>query len=118
MSGRDKGIEQLDQFDYHHRLEATRGPALVFFTGPHCGACRQLRRALTEYRKGPSPIPLFEVDAERDLALARALNVFHLPSMFLYRDGEFHCQLHIQPLPERLHQAIERALAQPPEEEP
>jgi thioredoxin-like negative regulator of GroEL len=118
MSLRENAIERLDQFDYQHRLEATRGPALVFFTGPHCGACRQLRQALVEYRAAHRGIRLFEVDAERDLALARALSVFHLPSMFLYRDGEFHCQLHSQPLPQRLHQAIERALDQPQEEEP
>lgn len=33
MSPRDTGIELLDQFDYQHRLEATPGAALVFFTG-------------------------------------------------------------------------------------
>jgi thioredoxin-like negative regulator of GroEL len=118
MNPGDRGIEQLDQFDYQHRLEATCGPALVFFSGPHCGACRQLRRALTEYQASHGGILLFEVDAERDLALTRALNVFHLPSMFLYRDGEFHRQLHSQPLPDRLHQAIELALRLAPEEEP
>jgi thioredoxin-like negative regulator of GroEL len=118
MSPPENGIERLDQFDYQHRLEVTRGPALVFFTGPHCGACRQLRQALVEYRATYGGIRLFEVDAERDLALARALSVFHLPSMFLYRNGEFHCQLHSPPLPHRLHQAIDRALRQPAEEEP
>ena len=111
-------IERLDQFDYQHRLESTRGAVLVFFTGPHCGACRQLRQTLIEYRAAQGGIRLFEVDAERDLALARALNVFHLPSMFLYRDGEFHCQLHSQPLPEPLHQAILKALREPADEEP
>ena len=118
MNARDTGIELLDQFDYQHRLEATPGAALVFFTGPHCGVCRQLRRALVDYQASHGGIRLFEVDAERDLALARALSVFHLPSMFLYLDGEFHCQLHSQPLPNHLHRAIELALRQPPQEEP
>lgn len=118
MSGKPIGVEKLDQFDFHHRLDDTSGPALVFFTGPHCGSCRQLRQALSQLATTYRGIRLFEVDAERDTALARAFNVFHLPSMFLFLDGHFHCPLHSQPLPAALGRAIERALARPPEEEP
>lgn len=118
MNEADGVIERLDQFDYHHRLEETQGPALVFFTGPHCGSCHQLRRALGQYRSRYGGLAIFEVDAERDLGLARAMNVFHLPSMFLYRDGRFHCPLHSQPLPAQLRQAIQQGLQQPAQEEP
>lgn len=108
----------LDQFRFHHVLEDTAGVVLVFFSGPHCGACRHLRRGLQEYLASIGGLTVFEVDAARDLALARAMNVFHLPSLFLYRDGHFHCQLHSEARVEKLRAAIDTALQRPPEEEP
>ena len=110
-------IVQLDQFRFHHVLEATPGLALVFFTGPHCGACKVLRRVLADYA-ATQPVTVFEVDAERDLALAREFSVFHLPSMFLYVDGEYHCELHSEARAPAIAAAIEAALARPAEEAP
>ena len=110
-------IVQLDQFDFHHRLEETPGLALVFFTGPHCGACKVLRQVLDGYA-GAREIRVFEVDAEQDLALAREFGVFHLPSMFLYRDGAFHGELHSEPRPQALDAAIEALLGRPAAEAP
>lgn len=111
-------IVLLDQFRFHHVMQETSGVALVFFSGPHCGACRHLRGVLQDCVASIGGLTVFEVDAGRDLALAQALNVFHLPSMFLYRDGQFHCQLHSEARPERLRAAIDAALARPAEEEP
>jgi thiol-disulfide isomerase/thioredoxin len=44
-------IPTLDQFQFHHVLEETSGVVLVFFSGPHCGACRHLRGVLEHYLK-------------------------------------------------------------------
>ena len=112
------GIRQLDQFGFHHTLEASAGPALVFFTGPACGACKRLRRVLEEAAPLFADIALFEVDAERDMGLVREFEVFHLPAMFLFRDGRFHCELHSEPTPPRLREAIDAALAAPSQEAP
>lgn len=112
------GLLPLDQFDYHHTLAATPGPALVVFTAPACGACRHLRQVLAGHAPVFADLRLFEVDAGRDLGLTREFEVFHLPALFLYRDGQFHGPVAAEPTPGRLRAAIDAALARPPQEAP
>lgn len=111
-------IASLNDLNFHHVLATTPGVALVFFTAPHCGACRNLKQALQHYLQTYSALAVFEVDAVHNGGLVSALEVFHLPTMFLYVDGHYHCALHSEPLPARLHHAIQTALSQPAEEEP
>ncbi|WP_127475963.1 thioredoxin family protein [Sulfurivermis fontis] len=104
--------------DFHHRLAETPGVSLVLFTGPACGACKRLKQVLREQRALFADVHLFEVDAGRDMALTREFGVFHLPALFLFRDGEYHCALHSEAQPEHLRAAIDAALARPAEEAP
>ena len=104
--------------DLHHRLAATQGISLVLFTGPACGACKRLKQVLHERHDMFTDVNLFEVDAERDMALTREFGVFHLPAMFLFRDGDYHCELHSEAAAERLRVAIDAALVRPAEEAP
>jgi len=109
-------FESLDQFNYHHRLAETDAPALVIFTGPDCGACRGLK-ALLEAGAVPG-VKLFEVDVEQDMALSAELDVFHLPAMFLYRNGRFHHRVEAELTAEAVNAAVQSALAGPSEEAP
>lgn len=111
-------LAELDQFEFHHRLAESTGTSLVIFTGPHCGACKRLKSVLQEAGNLFADVQLFEVDAQRDMALTREFGVFHLPAMFLFRDGEFHCELHSEALAPQLRAAIDQALALPAEEAP
>jgi len=111
-------ITSLSQFDFHHRLAEMAGTCLVIFTGPNCGACKRLKQVLQEHGDLFDDLHLFEVDAQRDMALTREFGVFHLPAMFLYQDGEFHCELHSEALPQSLSAAIGEALAAPAQEAP
>jgi len=111
-------LARLDQFSFHHTLASTAGDVLVIFTGPACGACRRLKRVLEEYAQQFADLTLFEVDAGEDMALTREFEVFHLPSMFLFRDGQFHCELHSEAQPQRLRRAIDAAFAAPAQEQP
>lgn len=111
-------LQRLDQFDFHHRLEELPGVSLVIFTGPACGACKRLKRVLEGEPLLFEDLHLFEVDAQRDMALTREFGVFHLPAMFLYRDGTFHRELHSEALAGKLRSAIDTALAAPSQEAP
>ncbi len=111
-------LARLEQFEFHHVLGAAPGNSLVIFTGPACGACTRLKAVLTAERQLFADLHLFEVDAQRDMALTREFGVFHLPAMFLYRDGEFHCELHSEAVAGRLRAAIDAALAAPAQEAP
>ncbi|QTR51826.1 thioredoxin [Candidatus Thiothrix anitrata] len=112
-------IANLTDLNFHHVLAATPGTALVFFTAPNCGACRSLKLALGKYLHSyPATLSVFEVDAVHNSALVNALEVFHLPALFLYVAGHYHCELHSEPLPAHLYRAIQTALSLPAQEEP
>lgn len=113
-----KNIASLTDLNFHHVLDVTPGVALVFFTAPNCGACRNLKLALGKYLHEYPALPMFEVDAVHNGGLVNALEIFHLPATFLYVDGHYHCELRCEPLPARIHVAIQTALAQPAEDEP
>jgi thioredoxin-like negative regulator of GroEL len=109
----------LDQFNFHHTLEATRGVVIVFFTRAGCGSCRHWRGVLADYGAQRAPaMRVFEIDAVRDSALTREFGVFHLPALFLYLDGHFHAELRAEAHPAKLRAAIEAQLLAPAEEEP
>lgn len=108
----------LDDLNFQHVLRDTPGVALVFFTAPTCGACRSLKQALGVFLRTYEPLPVFEVDAVHNGGLVNALDIFHLPALFLYVDGRYHRELKCEALPVRIHQAVEAALSLPAEEEP
>jgi len=111
-------IPFLDQFDFHPRIADTTGTVLVTFTSPDCGVCRHLRRVLQEIRGLRPDWHLFEVDAQRDPALSNEFEVFHLPTVFLFKDGVFHCELQAEARPSSIIHATLAALQMPAEEAP
>lgn len=109
-------FQPLDEFDYHPRLAGSDGLALVLFASAACPTCRAAERLLP--LAAPAGTALFMVDAQQSLALTRAFDLFHLPGLFLYRDGRYHARLDCLLTPEALRPAIAAALARPAEEEP
>lgn len=111
-------LPALNQFDFHSRLTDTTGVTLVVFTSLDCGGCRQLRQVLAEVRRQQPSWHLFEVDAQRDQALVNEFEVFHLPTIFLFFDGRFHCELEAEARPPAIISATHAALQQPAREAP
>jgi thioredoxin-like negative regulator of GroEL len=111
-------LQSLDQFDFHRRLDAPGSTALVVFSAPACGSCRHLRGVLAEVGRRRPEWRLFEVDVQRDQALANEFEVFHLPTLFVYSAAGFHCRLDSEARPDAIIAATERALAAPAEEAP
>ncbi len=106
----------LDESRYHPRLLEAGGIALVLFTSPACGTCRVVEKRL------PPAVPegthLFKVDVQKATGLARAFDIFHLPTLLLYRDGHFHARLDCEISAPALRAEMARVLAGPPEDEP
>jgi thioredoxin-like negative regulator of GroEL len=75
-------VVELSEFDFHPRLAASTGTAIVMFSGPDCGACKRLEKHLPVWLSGHAS-HLFKVDVQRSSALAHAYEVFHLPSLFV-----------------------------------
>jgi len=108
----------LDEFGFHHRLAETASEALVMFTGASCSSCRAWKHLLTEYHRRHPELALFEVDAGHAQALAREFGVFHLPALFLYRDGQFHGALQCEARPDVLASAISNVFSGPAQDAP
>ena len=111
-------LPQLDQFDFHRRLDTMTGTALIMFSSPDCGGCRHLRQVLRSVRKLRPDWRVFEVDAQRDQALTHEFEVFHLPTIFVFNDGAYHCELKAEARPTEIVESTLSALRQPAEEAP
>lgn len=109
-------MQSLDEFQLHAVLASRPGVSLVLFTSPTCSTCRRVEALLPA--AAPAMAHLFKVDVQRATGLARAYEVFHLPALFLFRDGRYHARLDCEITPAALEEAIRAALAAPPEEEP
>jgi thioredoxin 1 len=109
-------MQPLDESTYYRQLAQTRGLALVLFSSSSCGTCRVVEQRLP--LSAPTGTQLFKVDVQAATALARAFEVFHLPTLLLYVDGHYHARLNCEVTPLRLRAAIEHAMQQPAEEEP
>jgi thioredoxin-like negative regulator of GroEL len=114
----DAPFTPLDEFGFHQRLAQGRGTALVIFTSQGCSSCRAWKTLLAQHRQLHADLELFEVDAGHAQALAREFNVFHLPALFLYRDGHYHGALHCEARTGALTLAIQSALAAPAQDAP
>ncbi|TCV89075.1 thioredoxin family protein [Sulfurirhabdus autotrophica] len=110
-------FQTLTEFDFHQTLEQTEGVSIVMFSGPDCGACRQIEKLLPGVATG-IVAQLFKVDAQQCMGLVRQYEVFHFPALFLFVNGYFHATLHSEVTPVKMQAAIDAALARPAEEEP
>lgn len=112
------GFRPLEQFEFHHTLDHTPGVSVVMFSARGCGACHSFKSMLERYQQQHPELQLFLVDAERDGALVREFDVFHLPALFVFVDGRYHCPLHCEARPDAFAAALDAAQAAPALEAP
>jgi thiol-disulfide isomerase/thioredoxin len=112
------GFRPLEQFEFHHTLDGTPGVSVVMFSARGCGACRSFKSMLEDYQQQHPDLHLFLVDAERDGALVREFDVFHLPALFLFVDGRYHRPLQCEARTEAFAAALGAARAAPALEAP
>jgi thioredoxin-like negative regulator of GroEL len=109
--------EQWAEPGFHRTLEASRGRLLLALGREGCGACRAARARIPDLAVGAVD-RLAYLDAESCAGLVREFEVFHLPAMFLFRDGRFHAPLAAPLTAPQFAAAVEAAFAAPPEEAP
>ena len=107
----------LGEGDFHAHLAAEPGVAVVLFGTPHCGACRAWKRLLPEALAGIADA-LFEVDVSEATGVARYYDIFHLPTIYLYRDGRFHAEVQCAAKTETVRETVSRLLRGTAQDEP
>lgn len=111
-------IRSLNDHEFYARLAEITGPSIVFFTKPGCSSCQLWKRLLGELLQQRDDINVYQVDAEQNMALSHEYELFHLPALFLFVDGEFHCELQSEARLAHLQAALDAALDSPAEEAP
>ena len=106
----------LTDFDADQRLLAMSGVSLVVFTSVGCASCRFAREQLP--RLDLDVDRLCWIDAGDNGGVVERYQVFHLPALFLVRDGEFFGALKTRLTATELNEAIGQALTRTAEELP
>ena len=107
---------ELTDFDADQRLLAMSGVSLVIFTSVGCASCRFAREQLP--RLDLTVDRLCWIDAGNNGGLVERYQVFHLPALFVVRDGEFFGALHSRLTSTELNEAVCQALKRTAEELP
>jgi thioredoxin-like negative regulator of GroEL len=110
-------FSRLAEGAFHHFLAASSGVVVVLFSAPHCGACRAWKQLLPQVLAG-SARAFYEVDVSEATGVAREFGIFHLPTIYLYRDGRFHAELQCEARPEAIRLTSLGLLDAPAQEEP
>ncbi|MDH5445355.1 MAG: thioredoxin family protein [Gammaproteobacteria bacterium] len=111
-------MRKLVDDTFYDILHSGKGVSLVIFTSQGCASCRAWKAVLMDYLNINPSLIIYEVDAHESMALANEYEIFHLPALFLFSDGEFHSELNCEANTEQIHQAIRRALQAPAQEAP
>ncbi|MEZ1324373.1 thioredoxin family protein [Pseudomonas fluorescens] len=107
---------ELTDFDADQRLLAMSGVSLVIFTSVGCASCRYAREVVPGL--GLAIDQLCWIDAGDNGGLVERYQVFHLPALFVVRDGEFFGALHTRLTADALNAALAQALDRIAEELP
>ena len=107
---------ELTDFDADQRLLAMSGVSLVIFTSVGCASCRFAREVLPGFSLAVDR--LCWIDAGNNGGLVERYQVFHLPALFVVRDGEFFGALHTRLTADALNTALAQALGRIAEELP
>ncbi|MCU1752963.1 thioredoxin family protein [Pseudomonas sp. 6D_7.1_Bac1] len=107
---------ELTDFDADQRLLAMSGVSLVIFTSVGCSGCRWARQQLPALDLEVDQ--LCWIDAGNNGGAVERYQVFHLPALFVVRDGEFYGALQSRLARTELNAAVGQALSRDPEELP
>jgi thioredoxin-like negative regulator of GroEL len=110
-------IHTLTQFDFYQTLEQTEGLRLVYFSAQACSSCQHLHQLLSKLATN-EPLTVYKVDAGDDPGLATEYEIFHLPALFLFNNGQYHAELKCEARIPSILAAIHQASQQPAEEAP
>lgn len=107
---------ELTDFDADQLLLALPGTSLVIFTGAGCSACRVARHMLPGMQL---PVErLCWIDAGDNGGLVERYEIFHLPTLFVVRDGAFYGELKSRLSEGELAHHVRLALMLEPDELP
>ena len=82
------GVRNIKEAEYNDAIKT--GKVIVDFWAPWCGPCK-MQGALIEEKLLPAhpEIEVLKVDVDEEPALAAKFGVMSIPTLLLYKDGQF-----------------------------
>ena len=114
----DSVLQTLDDADFYAVMQTTRGPSIVFFTSAGCNSCRYWKTLLGQLAEMRPTLHIFAVDAQQSMGLTQEYEVFHLPALFLFIDGQYHAPLQCEARLDTIEQTLDDMLLAPAQEAP
>jgi len=111
-------FDSLNQFDFYSTLDEIKGPTIIFFTSVGCASCHYWERILAQYKEENPQLSIFQIDAAQDQALTEEFEIFHLPALFLYIDGNYHSAIQCEAKLTVLSAEVQKLMALPAQEVP
>lgn len=108
----------LNDTDFYSVIQETRGASIVFFSSEGCNSCRYWKALLHQLAEVRPSLNIFEVDAQQSMGLAQEYEVFHLPSLFVFVNGQYHAPLQCEARLETIDHTLDSVLAAPAQDAP
>lgn len=114
----DATLARLNDADFYSVIQATHGAAIVFFTSEGCNSCRYWKELLAQLMKKRPSLAVFEIDAQQSMGLTQEYDVFHLPALFVFVNGQYHAPLQCEARLDIIDQTLDKLLAAPAQDAP
>ncbi len=89
MAGQVAGTQTIGSNEIESKVRRAPGPVLLDFYQATCAPCRMLdpvlKRLALQYA---GKMPVYRVDIDRDLAVAKTFNVRSLPTILVVKNGQ------------------------------
>ena len=104
-------MESITSNEIDSKVRQARGPVVLDFYQASCAPCRALdpvlRRVALQYT---AKVPVYRVDIDRDLDVAKMFNVKSLPTILVMKDGRELIRLDGLIKEQDLRAALEKAM--------
>ena len=114
----NSSLATLNDADFYGVLHATTGVSIIFFTGEGCSSCRYWKTLLDQLRAKRPELQIFEIDAQQSMGLVQEYEVFHLPALFVFMNGQYHAPLQCEAKLDVIEQTLDTLLAAPAQDAP
>jgi thioredoxin 1 len=111
-------LQSLNDANFYSVIQASQGPGIVFFSSTGCNSCRYWKALLLQLVEKHLALHVYEIDAQQSMGLTQEYEVFHLPALFLFVNGQYHAPLQCEARLETIEQTMQQLLTAPAQEAP
>ena len=114
----EANLQMLNDADFYPVIQATKGTAIVFFTSEGCNSCRYWKELLGQLVMKRPTLRVYEIDAQQSMGLTQEYEVFHLPALFVFVNGQYHASLQCEARLDIIDATLDKLLASPAQDAP